>query len=305
MLESAAAVLVAGPAVGKLPWRPLQLTKRVLGLLGVCEGSALAALTPHFVDVDPGWPVLRGRALDVFVAFRALGGDVRDPVGDLDAVLRARGECAEAERIAEVLDGDRRADLAGLAAAAGDVRVERRWVPRVEVSLAAELADGTLYLPGRVDLMLGGPGTGLPAVVVEVKSGRFDRSHMAELQHYSLLCLLRHGSPPAAMALWYPDGSTVALHVPGSATAAARRVCAAVGAVAEIVAGREPRLRSGAHCSWCAVASDCPAVARREDPGPGGSVGHPGASDATGHQAVPEAPYVDLGEAFFDEVERW
>jgi hypothetical protein len=135
------------------------------------------------------------------------------------------------------------------------------------VSVGAELAGGEVRLPGRVDVLLGGPGTGLPATVVEVKSAGSGHTyaHAEELRHYALLCALRHGRPPAAMALWYADGTTVPLLVEGAATAAARRVLDVLAALGEVRGGRPPSLRPGGHCRWCPGAPRCPVAGSAPD----------------------------------------
>lgn len=262
-LEAAAADLVAAlQGAGGDPLGGLTLSKRTLDLFGRCPGRALA----HMCGEDPpatGWPVVRGRVLDALVAFRVMRGRPGDPVADAAAVLEVSDDRASAAELAGELDPHRREELDALAAATSDLEIDPAWLPRVEVSTSVRLADGMVNLPGRIDLLLGGPGTGLPAVVVEVKSAQPSVGrHAPELHHYSLLCLLRHRRAPAATALWYaPGGMTVDVRVEGAAEAAACRVEDVLGALAGIVAGADPVLRRGPQCATCPRAPACAADA--------------------------------------------
>ena len=262
-LDASAARLVAACADRAWPtgWSPVVLPKRVLLLHGRCEGAALAALG-HHDDDDGGWPVFRGRALDLLVAHQIFRGRSEDPVGDLVEMLRGGGEEEAAELLLGALDQPRRAELAVLGEAVVAFESCGARDARVEVTVAAELAGGSVRLPGRVDVLLGGPGTPWPAVVIEVKStgSAHTYAHAEELRHYALLCALRHGRPPAGLAIWYPDGTTVPLLVEGAATSAQRRVLDVMGGLAELAEGRAVQLRPGGQCRWCPHAPRCPAT---------------------------------------------
>jgi hypothetical protein len=268
-LETTAARLAGACADRAWPawWSPLVLTKRVLLLHGRCEGAALASLG-HRDEADGGWPVLRGRALDLLVAHRIFRGPCGDPAADLLEMLRGAGDAAEAELLGAALDRSRREELVALADAVAAFESCRGRAPRVEVSVGADLAGGAVRLPGRLDVLVGGPGTPWPAVVIEVKStgSGHTYAHAEELRHYALLCALRHGRPPAGLAIWYPDRTTVPLLVEGAATSAQRRVLDVMEALAEVVEGRTVELRPGGQCRWCAHAPRCPA-ADMGDPG--------------------------------------
>jgi hypothetical protein len=233
---------------------PLTITKGRAADTLACEGLAVARW-PGGVAVEHEWAVLRGRALDALVAHVVAEGPVADAVSDAAAVWAARGDAATAEAIAAV-DAEQGRDLAALAASVNGLALRPEWVPRVEVRMASE--HGGLRVAGRVDLLLGGPGTGLPAVAVEVKSGAASGVHHAEAYHYALLCGLRHRTPPVAVALWYPDGTVVRLEVRGAAEASARRVADVGVRLAELFAGRPPTLSPGPACRWCPAAATCP-----------------------------------------------
>ena len=242
------------------PPLPLSLTDSVVGDLGRCEayGVARAAET----GAPTGWPAVAGSALNAYVSHVLFEGPVADPRGDLESIWCAEGHDSLVTDLAALIDdvapeeGRARTDrLAALARSAGTFRVAPAWKPRVEVKVGCAVG-GALTLRGRVDVMLGGPGTGGPTVLIEIKSGRPRIEHHEQLRHYMLLCALRHGEMPVAGAIWYPGdpgapnlaraaarsptsagsgdglnggsggGSVTEVHVPGSAVSAAQRVAA-------------------------------------------------------------------------------
>jgi hypothetical protein len=124
------------------------------------------------------------------------------------------------------------------------------------------LADGAVVSAGRVDVELGGPLTGRPSLVVEVKSSVGVRAdHAAEAYLYALLVALRDLEAPVAVALWYPGGAVVDFPVAaGTLRAAAARLADGIGTWSELVAGRPPRESPGPWCRWCPDADRCPSV---------------------------------------------
>jgi len=244
----------------------LSISKSTAADLQRCEGFAVARRGS--LGAESTWEMLAGRALDAYVAHVNHVGAVADPVEDLASVWEAQGRHEDAARVrAEGQEPGRLERLSSLAMAAAHAEVDPVWVPRVEVGLGVTVGDA-IALNGRVDLLLGGPGTGRPTVVVEVKSGSQHSDHHAELRHYLLLAALRHGEMPAAAAVWYPDGTLARMHVAGTAESSAMRVAAAAAAVADMWEGRPPTLHPGGHCRWCPVADVCP---RAQDPQTGGA----------------------------------
>ena len=105
-----------------------------------------------------------------------------------------------------------------------------RWAPRTQCRAALVLADGACICSGVVDVELGGAATGLPGVVVEVKSGAVAAAHPHEVYLYALLVALRDGAAPAAVARWYPGADPVVLPVTlGVLESAAARLSAGAG----------------------------------------------------------------------------
>ena len=100
--------------------------------------------------------------------------------------------------------------------------------------MRARLAGGAVTVTGRLDVLLGGPPTGRPGVVVEVKGGRWYDGMRADGHLYALLVALRDGVVPAAVVTVVADGTTHVEADPPCARAPRRR---APGAGA---AGRRP-----------------------------------------------------------------
>ena len=227
-----------------------------VGRLLTCGGLALGEAVDPPGEVT--WPMFRGRALDVFVSVVLFSGPVADAVGELEAVFEATGAAGDLELLRGfTADPSKSGELAELAAHALAFRGLQRWEPRVEVGLGARFA-GVLELRGRADLVLGGPGTQHPCVLVEVKSGELRDAHRAQLRHYVLLASLRNGTLPAGAALWSPVGGLEPMHVSGSLLAAAERIAAGASHAADILDRGGPVLRPGPHCRFCSSSPLCP-----------------------------------------------
>jgi hypothetical protein len=266
-LEAAAtraAALVDGhEADGVLP---LRLPKGRVVSLAECERCALATSRAVDGDVDQMSPrQLLGRALDVYVEHEVVEGPIADPLEDLLSWLAARGELDVRDQVVAAADDLQLAPLA--AAARAWSGLDAAWWPRTQASAAVHLADGAVRCEGRTDVELGGPLSGRPSVVVEVKLGRPHHGHLAEATHYALLVALRDGTAPVAVARWYPGGSLAAMDVTADVLhSAARRLCDAIGTWAELQVGRTPVERAGPSCAWCPDAGCCPSFQDRPDP---------------------------------------
>lgn len=139
--------------------------------------------------------------------------------------------------------------------------IEPGWWPRIEEPLRVRLAGGAVTLGGRLDILVGGPPSGRPSLVIEVKGGRWHDSVRGDAHFYGLLVGLRDGVPPAyVVSIAAADGATQVEPIrPAVLRHTAERVAAALEAAAQLAAGEAPQALPGTHCAICPVRSDCPA----------------------------------------------
>ena len=266
-LEAAAhdAVAVVEGVLGPQDPGVLRLPKSRLAALAQCERSAVAADGVR-EDSAPGAAALRGIALDRFVIHQLHAGRAREPVSDLRAMLHAEGEWATLAALDQLEDADAAAParlLDPLATSVADhwAGVPVEWNARTQARATLHLAEARVVCSGLADVELGGHGTGLPGVVIEVKSGAPSAAHLAEVALYALLVALRDDHAPEVVARWYPGGAPAATEVTeGLLDSAARRLADGITTWAELEVGRPPTEVPGAWCGWCAVADVCPSA---------------------------------------------
>ncbi len=249
---------------------PIRLPKQRLADMERCPRSALARFVDA-ADAPRGAAVLRGTALDQFVAHQVVVGRVREPLADLRSMLRA-GADDESLQLLDDLGAQRAGELLGpLAGAAADAwgGIDPRWVPQVQSRASIVLADGAVICSGVLDVELGGRGTARPGVIIEVKSGATSAAHLQEIYLYALLVTLRDGASPAVVARWYPGADPSGLKVTlGVLESAAARLVAGLRTWTDLLAGGPAQERPGGWCSWCpdeSVCSSARSVADRDD----------------------------------------
>jgi hypothetical protein len=137
--------------------------------------------------------------------------------------------------------------------------LDAKWWPRCESRVELAMADGAVVAAARLDVHLGGSGTGRPSVIVEVKSGAKRRDPLDDGRWYALLAAARDGvAPDAVLTLWTADGTVHVERVgPATIESAARRAVDAVTSLVELAAGREPTTRPNPMCTWCPARSSC------------------------------------------------
>jgi hypothetical protein len=252
------AARAAGAVGGWSQDEPLRLSKHVVTGLLRCPRRALSDDKDTGDDVVVGWVVdaaaklatvspRRHVTVDAAVAFLTALGDstVADHLADLGpAAERLTAEAAP--RIDRLT-----ASLAG---------VDAGWWPRVEDPVRVALADGAITVAGRIDVLLGGPPTGRPGVIVEVKGGRWHDGMRADGHLYALMVALRDGEVPTSAVTIVSDGTTHVEHIrPALLEHAAERLDEAMRVAARLAAGEPPAMLPGAHCGHCPVRPDCPA----------------------------------------------
>ncbi len=239
---------------------PLRLSKGMVTWLLRCPRRALAGSEVGATD-----DLVAGLAVDAAAKLATLVPQRPPTVDAALAYLDATGDTTAADHLAD--RGDRAAapllaDIGARIDRLADVWpvIDPGWWPRVEEPVRARLAGGAVMVGGRLDLLLGGPPTDRPAVVVEVKGGRWYDGMRADGHLYALLVALRDGRPPAAVVTVVADGTTQVEPVrPAVLATAADRVEQAMQVAAAVAAGEPPAALPGPHCAHCPVRPDCTA----------------------------------------------
>jgi hypothetical protein len=238
---------------------PLRLSKAVVTWLLRCPRRALAGGEAGATD-----DLVAGLAVDAAAKLATLVPQRPPTVDAALAYLEASGDTTVADHLAgrgaaapELLD-DLAARIDGLAGAWPVI--DPAWWPRVEEPVRARLAGGMVVVGGRLDLLLGGEPTDRPAVVVEVKGGRWYDGMRADGHLYALLVALRAERPPAAVVTVVADGTTHIESVrPAILVTAAERIERAIQVAATIATGEPAAAQAGPHCAHCPARPDCAA----------------------------------------------
>ena len=257
MLDRAARA--ATPTGGWTPDDPLRLSKSAVTWLLRCPRRALADRDTGVTD-----DLVAGLVVDAAAKLATLVPQRPPTVDAALAYLEASGDTTATLHLADRGEAAAalRDDLAGrvAAVAAAWPRIGPGWWPRIEEPARVRLAGGAVMVAGRLDLLLGGAPTGRPAVVVEVKAGRWYDGMRADGHLYALLVALRDGRAPTAVVTVVADGTTQVEPVrPAVLITAAERVERAIEVAASIAAGEPPATHPGAHCPHCPVRAGCTA----------------------------------------------
>jgi hypothetical protein len=254
---------VAAEAMAVGGWteaEPLRLAKGAVTWLVRCPRRAVAP------DVTAGGTtdeLVLGSIVDAAAKLAALGA--RRPITVQTALgyLGALDETAAVDHLAAIGD-DAATRLVGEASErverlmAAWPAIESGWWPRVEEPARVRLAGGAITVTGRLDVLLGGPPTDRPGVVLEVKSGRWYDGMRADAHLYALLVGLRDGEAPARVVTLVADGTTQVEPIRATLVHhAADRVEVAIRTAARLAAGEVAEARPGSHCAHCPVRRDC------------------------------------------------
>jgi PD-(D/E)XK nuclease superfamily len=267
--ELDAAARATSAVGGWHPDEPLRLSKHLVTGLLRCPRRALSERSEDHApsdDVVVGWMVDAAAKLATVSPRRSI------TVDSAVAFLSALGDDTVADRLADLgpaadrLRSDAAARIDRLAAA-GLSAVDPAWWPRVEEPVRVALAGGAVIVAGRIDVLMGGPPTGRPGVIVEVKGGRWYDGMRADGHLYALMLALRDGEVPASAVTIVSDGTTQTEPIrPALLQHAAERLDEAMGVAARLAAGEPPAMSPGGHCQHCPVRPDCP-VGRAWRPG--------------------------------------
>jgi hypothetical protein len=243
----------------------LWVSKHLLSTVHGCEGHFLATEEEHFA-----WSPATARGAVSHKAIELSIGWRGDPAPGLlvdEAIARLIHGTDSVGTYLEALGEGERAELHGEAVERTAKflecfpPLEARWRPVAESRLRVDLCDDKIVLSGKVDLTIGRPdGLRAGKVLIDLKTGGFAPSHRDDLRFYALIEALRLGTPPRLLATYYLDGGRLQDEIVSEAllATAVERVVRGTELILELRHdGREPVLRPGAPCRWCARQESC------------------------------------------------
>jgi hypothetical protein len=250
--------------------RPLRLPKARIADVLACEGFRRATVVG-----EPNTRLVLGRIADLLLG-SWIGGHSPECAADgILALLEAHGEV-------QAIDWWRTADQAARLQMVNELqavvdgfsqdlgRIAPEWGARTQGTAATGFAQGAVICSAVFDLELGGPPTDIAAAIIDMKIGSAKwatSEHAEDLFVYALLAAFRDGRAPAWVATWYAEDRRLEPHPVslGTLQSAARRVALAVSKTAELLHGREPKVKHGWRCRWCAHATTCPEAHAADD----------------------------------------
>ena len=244
---------------------PLFVSKRKLSLIHGCETKFVA---DEASDFEWNIPAARGtvahKAIELLIGRRGNPTPlelVDDSLARLEADGRSIGEF-----IGRLNEGER----AELTTMVNDFvatfvdsfpPIERKWVPVSESRSRADLCDDQIVLSGTIDLSLGrARGNQAGKVIIDLKTGRPNMSHVDDLRFYALLETLKIGIPPRLIVNYYLDAGQPRSEAVTEELlwSTAMRVIDAVEKMVQLASGsREPGTSPGHGCRWCPALSNC------------------------------------------------
>lgn len=262
-LESRLAPLAAGLD------QPVFVSKSALAQVHACEAHHLAEHAAPF-----GWslPTARGtvahKAIEISVHRRGAASPL-ELVDEAFACLEDEPDASIASFLLGLAESERaelRSEVNDLVSKFAELwpPLRRRWAPRTESRVRAELCGGMVVLLGKVDLALGtASGTTAGTLIVDLKTGATHAGHLDDLRFYALLETLRVGVPPFRLAGYNLDAGTFLVEdvnedVLESATL---RTVAGTGRIIELRLGlRTASVTPNPACRWCRLRHHCPSA---------------------------------------------
>ena len=244
---------------------PLFVSKRKLSMVHGCEARYRA---DQLADFEWSIPIARGtvahKAIEILVARRgnATALDLAN-----DAMSRLELDERELGEFIRALDEGERAELVGMVndyvATFIDTfpPLRRQWIPVAESRARAELCNDRIALSGMVDLSLDrARGNEAGKVLIDLKTGRPNPTHIDDLRFYALLETLKIGTPPRLLVSYYLDAGDPRTEkvTEDLLWSTAKRTVDAVAKMVEIdQERREPTKSPSGACRFCPIQTEC------------------------------------------------
>lgn len=255
----------------------LFLTKSSIAAILRCEGQAAAAV--HFADnsvrkLIPSVVVGQVSHIAVQLSYTHPGFTVSRYVDEAlkSQIEKESGFASSWEELGMVSQSDLRTSMISRATAFLDSFPPLRpeWNPRFEESMITRI--GKLTLSARPDLILGRPRADLTQsiIVCDFKTGALRDEYEEEAGYYGLVATLKYGVAPYKSFIYSLascENSGNEFITRDRLFAAADRVIAGCKAHVEVMCEvRDAQLSPGKWCSWCPLATSCPASSLNSTP---------------------------------------
>lgn len=239
------------------------VNKHVLSLVHQCEGRHVAVDEFHWSPRSA-----RGTIAHVAIELSAGGLPLNPPFALVDSAIARIHQRMDTESLAEYLRDIDDAERAELRVSAADFVIkyqemfpplQDQWRINAESPIKA-MANKRITLRGKIDLKLGSTnGNRSGSLIIDFKTGSPSFSDLDDLRFYALIETLRTGIPPFKWASVYLDSGIAEEEAASQDVlwSTMRRVTDGVRKIAELDAGREPKLTPGIGCRFCPSRSVC------------------------------------------------
>lgn len=243
----------------------LFVSKHKLSMLHGCEARFIAEEQAEFSwSVPSARGTVAHKAIELLITRR---GNPTPIELTEDAMDRLEADNRSISEFIQTMDEAERADLVGKVNNFVSTFVEtfpplsRKWIPVAESRVRADLCGDKLTMQGAIDLSLGrARGNEAGKVLIDLKTGAPNVSHIEDLRFYALLETLKIGVPPRLLVNYYleagePRTEAVTEDLLWSTS---MRVVDAVHKLIELTVGeREPTLSPSGICRFCPALDGC------------------------------------------------
>ncbi len=242
---------------------PIIVTKDRLQEVLLCERHHVEQLRSREREASP--EMIRGQIVDLLFTLVVSGMTIgADPVSDAleaDAVAQEPSLAAAWKRLDKGVQQEMGDEVATAAMhLANWPRLPANAFPRLQEPMRVELAGGKIVLLGRADLLLGrASAEHVGTTLIDVKSGKRRREHIADARWYALLNLLREGVAPFQTGNYYTARGELELEIVERTLLeqATKRAIEGMGRMIRIASGDDPGTNPTPLCPWCPAFDDC------------------------------------------------